>query len=118
MLDKFANLFKSRQQREEEAYLAEHHIQFDAEKGYVIDHVVLNDVWGARLEYFSNRKLKNFHDLSALFYKAILINEKIDLEIASGRYVTRLGNNPENLQQLKQIIQQLNYYYKEFQREK
>jgi hypothetical protein len=31
----------------------------------------------------------------------MLINEKIDLEMATGRYIQRLGNNHENLQQFK-----------------
>ncbi len=35
--------------------------------------------------------------LNALFYSAMLINEKIDLEIANERFVVRLGNNLENL---------------------
>ena len=78
----------------------------------------MNQELAERLEYFSNRKLKNFDDLNALFYKAILINEKIDLEIASGRYVARLGNTEENLMQLKEMIRKLNAYYKEFKREK
>ena len=66
--------------------------------------------------YFFNLGL--FDDLNALFYKAILINEKIDLEIASGRYIARLGNTEENLKQFKKIIQKLNDYYKEFKRDK
>lgn len=118
MLDQLTNLFKSRQQRAEEAYVDEHKIQFNDQDGYKINGVILNQVWAERLEYFSNRKLKNFDDLNALFYKAILVNEKIDLEIASGRYVARLGNTEENLRELKQIIQILNHYYKEFKREK
>jgi len=53
-----------------------------------------------------------------LFYKTILINEKIDLEIATNNYVQRLGNTEENLKQFKEIIRKLNDYYKAFKREK
>ena len=48
----------------------------------------------------------------------MLINEKIDLEMATGRYVQRLGNNHENLQQFKSLIEKLNQYYCEFKRDK
>ena len=48
----------------------------------------------------------------------MIINEKIDLEIANQRFVARLGNTEENLLQLKQIIQKLNDYYRQFLREK
>ena len=46
------------------------------------------------------------------------MNEKIDLEIASGRYVARLGNTQENLLEFKEIIRKLNDYYREFKRDK
>lgn len=110
-------MFKSNKESAEQVFLHENNIQIDTVKGYIVDDVVVNAL-SERLEYFSNRKLTNFDDLEALFYKAILINEKIDLEIASGRYVARLGNTEENLMQLKAIIQKLNDYYKEFKRER
>lgn len=116
MLNKLVELFKSKESAEQ-VFLRENNIQIDAEKGYIVDGVVVNEL-SERLEYFSNRKLTNFEDLEALFYKAILINEKIDLEIASNRYVVRLGNTEENLKQFKTIIQKLNDYYKEFKRER
>lgn len=115
MLNKLVELFKGNKESAEHVFLRENNIQIDAENGYIVDGVVVNEL-SVRLEYFSNRKLTNFDDLEALFYKAILINEKIDLEIASERYVVRLGNTEENLKQLKTIIQKLNDYYKEFKR--
>ena len=117
MFAKIAELFKANKNTAEQAFLQENHIQIDAEKGFIVDGIVVNDL-SERLEYFSNRKLNHFDDLEVLFYKAILINEKIDLEIASGRYVQRLGNDEENLKQFKEIIRKLNAYYKEFKREK
>lgn len=118
MFAKIADLFKSNKNSAEQAFLQENHIQIDAEQGFIVDGIVLNTELSERLEYFSNRKLSNFNDLKELFYKAILINEKVDLEIASGRYVVRLGNNEENLKQFKAIIQKLNDYYKNFKRDK
>ncbi|WP_089605024.1 hypothetical protein [Acinetobacter piscicola] len=117
MLNKLVEMFKSNKESAEQIFLRENYIQIDTEKGYIVDGVVVNAL-SERLEYFSNRKLTNFDDLEALFYKAILINEKIDLEIASSRYVARLGNTEENLMQLKVIIQKLNDYYKEFKRDR
>lgn len=52
------------------------------------------------------------------FYSAMLINEKIDLEIANERFVVRLGNNLENLTELKRMIKLLNDYYYQFIRDK
>lgn len=117
MLNKLVEQFKGNKESAEHVFLRENNIQIDAEKSYIVDGIVVNEL-SERLEYFSNRKLTNFDDLEALFYKAILINEKIDLEIASERYVARLGNTEENLKQFKTIIQKLNDYYKEFKREK
>ena len=117
MLNKLVEMFKSNKESAEQVFLRENNIQIDTEKGYIVDSVMVNAL-SERLEYFSNRKLTNFEDLEALFYKAILINEKIDLEIASNRYVVRLGNTEENLKQFKTIIQKLNDYYKEFKRER
>ncbi|WP_111857954.1 hypothetical protein [Acinetobacter sp. CFCC 10889] len=118
MFAKITDLFKGKAAKAELEFLENNHIQIDSEQGFIVDGIVLNQELAERLEYFSNRKLKNFDDLNALFYKAILINEKIDLEIASGRYVARLDNTEENLKQLKAIIQKLNDYYKAFKREK
>ena len=79
--------------------------------------VKLNEL-GFRLEYFSNRKLDRFDDLEKLFRIAPQINEKIDLELHSQRFVERLGNTEENLKELKQIIKVLNDYYVKFKRAK
>lgn len=118
MLGKITELFKGKAAKAELEFLEKNNIKNDTELGFIVDGIVLNQELVARLEYFSNRKLKNFDDLKELFYKAILMNEKIDLEIASGRYVARLGNTEENLKQFKIIIQKLCDYYKEFKRER
>ncbi|MDN5510728.1 hypothetical protein [Acinetobacter sp.] len=123
MLNKLAGLFtgsglfKSSKPSPEQLFLQENNIQFDPEQGYIVDDIVVNQL-SERLSYFSNRKLNNFDDLKVLYFTAILINEKIDLEIANQRFVARLGNTEENLLQLKQIIKKLNDYYRNFLREK
>lgn len=115
MFSKLANLFKSNKESEEQIFLRENHIQIDENLGFIVDGQVVNE-WSERLEYFSNRKLKNFDDLKELYFKAILINEKIDLEIANQRFVARLGNTEENLLALKAVIAKLNQYYRLFLR--
>jgi hypothetical protein len=47
----------------------------------------------------------------------MLINEKIDLEIAHQRFNTTLGNSEENLLQFKMILKKLNDYYRNFLRD-
>ena len=123
MLNKLAGLFtssrlfKSSKPSAEQLFLEENNIQFHQEQGYIVDGIVLNE-WSERLSYLSNRKLNKFDDLKELYFTAMIINEKIDLEIASQRFVARLGNTEENLLQLKQIIKKLNDYYRNFLREK
>lgn len=118
MLKKLTDLFKpSAKETEEQVYLREQNIQFDPEQGPIVDGIVVN-LLAARLEYFSNRKLENFNDLKKLFEITPQINEKIDLEIATQRFVERLGNTQTNLNELKQIIQKLNAYFVKFQRNK
>lgn len=123
MLNKIAGLFtssklfKSSKPSPEQVFLQENNIQFNQEQGYIVDGVVVNEL-SERLSYFSNRKLTQFDDLKALYFTAMIINEKIDLEMANQRFVARLGNTEENLLQLKQIIQKLNDYYRNFLREK
>ena len=115
MLNKFANLFKSAKETPEQLFLKEHALIFDSEQGAILNGLVLNTL-GFRLEYFSNRKLDHFDDLEKLFRITPQINEKIDLEIHSQRFVERLGNTEENLKQLKQVIKILNDYYVKFKR--
>ena len=115
MLGKFSELFK-RKPSAEQLYMQTHQIEYDAEKGYIVAGVVLNDL-SDRLEYFSNRKVADFNDLKTLFYRGMMINEKIDLELASGRYVARLGNTEDNLKQLKQLVMLMNDYYRQFKRD-
>lgn len=123
MLNKLARLFtgsrlfKSSKPSAEQLFLEENNIRFHPEQGYIVDGVVVNEL-SERLSYFSNRKLTQFDDLKALYFTSMIINEKIDLEIASQRFLTRLGNTKENLLQLKQIIQKLNDYYRNFLRKK
>lgn len=112
-----SRLFKSSKPSAEQLFLEENNIQFTKEQGYIVDGIVLNE-WSERLSYFSNRKLTQCDDLKELYFTAMIINEKIDLEIASQRFVVRLGNTEENLLQLKQIIKKLNDYYRNFLREK
>lgn len=111
-------MFKLNKNSPEHLYLQQHQIQYDEMNGFVIEGVVLNQHYAERLAYFSNRRINSFNDLSALFYSAMLINEKIDLEIASQRFVSDLGNTLENLTELKRIIKILNDYYYHFIRDK
>jgi len=118
MFNKIARLFKTTaKETEEQSYLREQNIHFDQDQGLIVDGIVLSDL-NNRLEYFSNRKLENFQDLKKLFEISLQINEKIDLEIATGRYVERLGNNEQNLKELKKVIKKLNSYYKKFLRDR
>ena len=116
MLNKLAHIF-TKKPSAEQVFMEQNRIEFNDEQGFIVDGFVLNDLSG-RLEYFSNRKLKKFDDLKDLYFKAMLINEKIDLEIANNRFVVRLGNTEENLLQLKAYIALLNDYYRQFKREK
>jgi len=115
MFSQLSSLFKSSKVTPEQLFLKEHALAFDTEHGTILDGVKLNEL-GFRLEYFSNRKLDRFDDLEKLFRIAPQINEKIDLEIHSQRFVERLGNTEENLKELKQAIKVLNDYYVNFQR--
>ncbi len=118
MFNKIARLFKTTaKETEEQSYLREQNIHFDQDQGLIVDGIVLSDL-NNRLEYFSNRKLENFQDLKKLFEISLQINEKIDLEIATGRYVECLGNNEQNLKELKKVIEKLNSYYKKFLRDR
>ena len=112
-----SRLFKSSKPSAEQLFVEGDNVRFTKEQGYIVDGIVLNE-WSERLSYFSNRKLTQFDDLKELYFTSMIINEKIDLEIASQRFVARLGNTEENLLQLKQIIQKLNDYYRNFLREK
>ncbi len=47
----------------------------------------------------------------------MIINEKIDLEIAQQRFNTMLGNTEENLLEFKAIVKKLNDYYRQFLRD-
>ena len=118
MLSKLSQLFKLKKDAPEQLFLQQNQIEYDDEKGFIIEGVVLNAIHAERLVYFSNRRISQFDDLNALFYSAMLINEKIDLEIANERFVVRLGNNLENLTELKRMIKLLNHYYYQFIRDK
>ena len=118
MLSKLSQLFKLKKDAPEQLFLQQNQIEYDDEKGFIIEGVVLNAIHAERLVYFSNRRISQFDDLNALFYSAMLINEKIDLEIANERFVVRLGNNLENLTELKRMIKLLNDYYYQFIRDK
>lgn len=118
MFKKITQLFQGSKETPEQIYLQENLLKFDSEHGPIIKDIVINEKWSEHLEYFSNRKLQNFDNLQKLFLITPQINEKIDLEIATQRYVERLGNTQEKLLQLKAIIQILNQYYVLFLRDK
>lgn len=117
MFDKISALFKSNKPTAAQLYLEGQNIQYVEGTGYIVDDIQLNQEWGARLEYLSNRRLKQFDDLKALYDTAMLINEKIDLEIAHQRFNTTLDNTEENLLQFKMILKKLNDYYRNFLRD-
>jgi len=116
MLSKISALFKSNKPTPEQLYKEEHQIAFEEGKGFIIAGVVLNESLATRLEYLSNRRLKTFDDLQALYNSAMIINEKIDLEIANQRFAHHIGNTEENLLAFKETIQILNQYYRNFKR--
>ena len=118
MFDKISALFKSNKPSPAQLYLEENNIQYTEQTGYIVDGINLNQELGDRLEYLSNRRMKTFDDLKELYSTAMIINEKIDLEIANQRFNSRLGNTEENLLQFKVIVKKLNDYYRNFLREK
>lgn len=118
MFNKLSSLFKSKKAIEEQLYRTEHAIEFDPERGVIVAGVVLNENLSKRLEYLSNRRLNRFDDLKALYDHAMIMNEKIDLDIAQQRFLAHLGNTEQNLLEFKQILTILNCYYREFKREK
>lgn len=117
MFNKITSLFKSNKPTPAQLYLAEHHIEYSEEHGFVVDGIELNATLGERLNFLSNRRLTKFDDLQALYAAAMIINERIDLEIATERYVARLGNSKENLLEFKRILKLLNDYYRQFIRD-
>ena len=117
MFDKISALFKGSQPSPEQLYKEQHQIEYAQGKGYIVGGVVLNEALSARLEYLSNRRMSAFDDLKALYGAAMIINEKIDLEIARQNFNIELGNTAENLQDFKQLIQVLSEYYRNFLRE-
>lgn len=52
MFSKLTGLFKNKANLEEIAYLEAHKIQWDAEQGYIVDGIVLNNVLAARFKLF------------------------------------------------------------------
>lgn len=118
MLNKISQLFQNKQAIAEAEFLKQHQLQFDNEQGVIYQGLILNAHLAERLNYLSNRRLSDFNDLSALYDHAMLINEKIDLEIAHQRYAKHLNNNESNLREFQAILKILNQYYREFKREK
>lgn len=117
MFSQLSSLFKSSKETPEQLFLKEYNLAFDKEHGAILKGVKLNEL-GFRLEHFSNRKLDHFDDLAKLFEISPQINEKIDLEIHSQRFIERLGNTEENLKEFKEMIKILNDYYVKFKRAK
>lgn len=118
MFDKISSLFKSNKPTPEQLYMEEHQLSFEEGKGYIVAGLVLNEVHAQKLEHLSNRRITSFDDLKALYNASMIINEKIDLEIANGRFAAHLGNTAENLTELKQLIKILTDYYRGFLRDK
>ena len=116
MLNKITALFKGKKPTPEDLYKEQCQMLYTDEQGFIVGGIVLNDALSARLEYLSNRRLSSFNDLSKLYDVAIIINEKIDLEIANQRFIAHLGNTEENLLEFKQLIKILTDYYRNFQR--
>lgn len=117
MLNKLIDLLKGNKEDPEQLYLQQQNIQHDPALGYIVDGVVVNEL-SKRLIYLSNRRLEKFDDLKALYSAAIIINEKIDLDIANQRFLAHLGNTEENLLEFKQIVKKLSDYYRTFLRER
>ncbi len=118
MFDKISALFKGSQPSPEQLYKEQHQIEYAPGKGYSVGGVVLNEALSARLAYLSNRRMSAFDDLQTLYGAAMIINEKIDLEIASQRFAVHVGNSEENLLEFKRIVKILNDYYRNFMRER
>lgn len=118
MLKKLSSLFKGGQSAAKQQFLEQNNIQWNAEDGYIVDGIVLNRELVARLVYLSNRRIQTFDDLAALYLGSMLINEKIDLEIAQQQLNVRLGNTEENLRHFQSILKRLGEYYRQFLREK
>lgn len=118
MFKQFKNLFVSKEETLRQSFLKEHQLEFDEEKGFILADIILNEALGKRLEYLSNRRMKRFDDLEALYFAAMMINEKIDLEIATQRFALNLDNNEQNLREFQQIVKTLNDYYRQFIRAK
>lgn len=116
MFDKITALFKDKKPTPEDLYKEQHQIVFTEDKGIVVAGVILNEVLSARLEYLSNRRLSSFNDLAKLYDVAIIINEKIDLDIANQRFISHLGNTEENLLEFKNLTKILTDYYRNFMR--
>ncbi|HJF28580.1 MAG TPA: hypothetical protein K8V79_10130 [Acinetobacter lwoffii] len=117
MFDKITQLFQSNKPSPAQLYLEEQNIQYVEGTGYIVDGIQLDQELGARLEYLSNRRMKSFDDLAQLYSSAMIINEKIDLEIAHQRFNQPLANSEENLLQFKTIVKKLNDYYRQFLRD-
>lgn len=117
MLKKLTALFQT-QSSAKQAFLTSRNMQWNEQQGFIVDGLVLNEVLAERLYYLSNRRLNTFDDLKAVYLATMLMNEKIDLEIAQQSFNARLANNEENLRHFQTILQRLGEYYREFVREK
>lgn len=56
MFNKLKGWFDRSNPDAESLYMQEQNIYLDADKGYVVDGIVLNQELSERLDYFSNRK--------------------------------------------------------------
>jgi hypothetical protein len=117
MFKVIARIFNKKIDKIEQQFLTENNIKCDEKLGFIVDEIVINQL-SERLQYLSNRRMSSFDDLAALYLYSMIINEKIDLEIASQKFEQRVGNTEENLLQFKNIIKKLNLYYRQFLRDK
>lgn len=116
MLKKLSQLFQSKQPDPKEEFCRINALEFDTEKGIVFQKIELSK-YQENLTYLSNRRVSDFNDIAKVYDAAMIIQEKIDLELAAGRYVARLGHDEHTLRFLKAAVETLSLYYRQFVRD-
>lgn len=116
MLKKLSQLFQSKPKEDPEQQFCEAHgLAFDPELGVSLNGLALSDM-NESLHYLSNRRVEDINNLKAVYDAGMIIHEKIDLELASQRFVTRLGHTEERLKEIKHAVHILEQYYRQFKR--
>lgn len=117
MLKKLGQWFQSTPKEDpEQQFCQQHGLVFDPEQGIVLHGQVLSSM-NESLHYLSNRRVNDVNQLQAVYEAGMIIHEKIDLELATGRFVTRLGHDAARLQEIKQAVRVLEQYYRQFKRD-